>query len=134
MVEPLSNVVPADQKTMRACLVCSLVKTAQQFEHDGCSNCNFLKMKHDRHRVLDCTSSSFEGYLLFIFSLSNSLELSRHLANTLKLVHSRSVKLFSPELCVLSFFRRFSPSSSSAFFFSSLTSLAMSSLSLSLVD
>eukprot|EP00088_Acartia_fossae_P067122 TRINITY_DN83553_c0_g1_i1.p1 TRINITY_DN83553_c0_g1~~TRINITY_DN83553_c0_g1_i1.p1 ORF type:complete len:132 (+),score=21.88 TRINITY_DN83553_c0_g1_i1:28-396(+) len=54
--------VPKDLRQLRACLVCSLVKTFDQFETDGCDNCeNFLHMKRNRDNVYDCTSTNFDG-------------------------------------------------------------------------
>jgi len=56
--------VPKDLRQQRACLVCSLVKTFDQFESDGCDNCeNFLHLKRNRDLVYDCTSSSFVGVI-----------------------------------------------------------------------
>eukprot|EP01135_Chromosphaera_perkinsii_P012460 Nk52_evm71s2657 gene=Nk52_evmTU71s2657 len=56
------EVVPKDQRQLRACLLCSLVKNAVQFETHGCDNCGrILGMKGDRDRVLECTSSNFDG-------------------------------------------------------------------------
>ncbi|CAD5119247.1 DgyrCDS7879 [Dimorphilus gyrociliatus] len=56
--------IPKDLKGLRACLLCSLVKSIDQFEYDGCENCeDFLEMKGDRDRVLDYTSSSFDGII-----------------------------------------------------------------------
>ncbi|CAG0913679.1 unnamed protein product [Notodromas monacha] len=49
-------------RNLRACLVCSLIKTMEQFEHDGCDNCDaYLRMKSNRDNVYDCTSSNFDG-------------------------------------------------------------------------
>ncbi|XP_030392267.1 transcription elongation factor SPT4 isoform X2 [Gopherus evgoodei] len=56
--------VPKDLRHLRACLLCSLVKTIDQFEYDGCDNCDaYLQMKGNREMVYDCTSSSFDGLL-----------------------------------------------------------------------
>ncbi|KAG8122842.1 hypothetical protein E2320_018257 [Naja naja] len=56
--------VPKDLRHLRACLLCSLVKTIDQFEFDGCDNCDsYLQMKGNREMVYDCTSSSFDGYI-----------------------------------------------------------------------
>ncbi|EDL15828.1 mCG7669, isoform CRA_a [Mus musculus] len=56
--------VPKDLRHLRACLLCSLVKTIDQFEYDGCDNCDaYLQMKGNREMVYDCTSSSFDGCL-----------------------------------------------------------------------
>lgn len=78
--------VPKDLRGLRACLVCSLIKvsfnlyyekrklchfnflkipiqTFDQFEFDGCDNCDeFLRMKNNKDNVFDCTSSNFDGY------------------------------------------------------------------------
>ena len=70
--------VPKSLKQLRACLVCSLIKTFDQFESDGCDNCELqqfssssyssltlgetvLHLKRNRDNVYDCTSSNFEG-------------------------------------------------------------------------
>ncbi|XP_037125426.1 transcription elongation factor SPT4 [Syngnathus acus] len=56
--------VPKDLRHLRACLLCSLVKTIDQFEYDGCDNCeSFLQMKGNREMVYECTSSSFDGVI-----------------------------------------------------------------------
>ncbi|XP_035034539.1 transcription elongation factor SPT4 isoform X2 [Hippoglossus stenolepis] len=56
--------VPKDLRHLRACLLCSLVKTIDQFEYDGCDNCeSYLQMKGNREMVYECTSSSFDGKL-----------------------------------------------------------------------
>lgn len=56
--------VPKDMRNLRACLLCSLIKTLEQFEYDGCDNCEeFLHMKNNRDTVYECTSSSFDGIM-----------------------------------------------------------------------
>ncbi|GBP47566.1 Transcription elongation factor SPT4 [Eumeta japonica] len=58
------DTVPKDLRGLRACLVCSLVKTFDQFEYDGCDNCEeFLRMKNNKDNVYDCTSSNFDGMI-----------------------------------------------------------------------
>jgi len=52
-----------EMRQLRACMFCSLVKTASQFEHFGCTNCPFLKMRENKSKVLECTSSSFDGLI-----------------------------------------------------------------------
>ena len=43
-------------------MVCTLVKSTEQFLNDGCDNCEaFLKMREDNARVTQHTSHSFEG-------------------------------------------------------------------------
>lgn len=49
--------------------VISLFQTFDQFEYDGCDNCDeFLRMKNNRDNVYDCTSSNFDGYVLFFMT------------------------------------------------------------------
>ena len=41
---------------------CDLPQTLEQWEADGCPNCEaFLNLRHNRDNVYDCTSSNFEG-------------------------------------------------------------------------
>ncbi|KRZ54300.1 Transcription elongation factor SPT4 [Trichinella nativa] len=56
--------IPKDFRNLRACLVCSMIKSIDQFESQGCDNCEqFLSMKHDRDKVYDCTSANFDGMI-----------------------------------------------------------------------
>ncbi|CAD7078396.1 unnamed protein product [Hermetia illucens] len=58
------DTIPKDLRGLRACLVCSLVKTFEQFEYDGCDNCEeFLQMKNNKDQVYDCTSNNFDGII-----------------------------------------------------------------------
>lgn len=39
-----------------------ILQTFDQFEFDGCDNCDeFLRMKNNKDNVFDCTSSNFDG-------------------------------------------------------------------------
>ncbi|KAJ1532267.1 hypothetical protein ONE63_000883 [Megalurothrips usitatus] len=58
------DVIPKDLRQLRACLSCSLIKNVDQFENDGCENCDeFLHMKSDRDKVYVCTSNNFDGMI-----------------------------------------------------------------------
>lgn len=58
------DVIPKDLRQLRACLSCSLIKNVDQFEADGCENCDeFLHMKSDRDKVYMCTSNNFDGMI-----------------------------------------------------------------------
>ncbi|XP_043471978.1 transcription elongation factor SPT4 [Leptopilina heterotoma] len=58
------DTVPKGLRSLRACLGCSLIKTIDQFELDGCENCNlFLRIKNDRDAVMRCTSGNFDGMI-----------------------------------------------------------------------
>ncbi|KAJ3425705.1 suppressor of ty 4 [Anaeramoeba flamelloides] len=56
-----STIVPFSQTNTRACLVCGLIKTHEQFGTDGCDNCPFLEMIQDDEKIGVCTSPSYEG-------------------------------------------------------------------------
>ena len=43
-------------------MCCSLIKTGQQFEKQGCDNCPFLNLEQDQERVLERTTTQFNGY------------------------------------------------------------------------
>ncbi|CAJ0572390.1 unnamed protein product, partial [Mesorhabditis spiculigera] len=56
--------IPRDLRGLRACLLCSMVKSIDQFEDTGCDNCeSYLHMKGDSAKVLDCTSANFDGMI-----------------------------------------------------------------------
>lgn len=56
--------IPNDLRNLRACLLCSLIKSTSMFEQHGCDNCEeYLSMKGNHDRVFECTSSNFEGMI-----------------------------------------------------------------------
>ena len=55
--------LPQSLKALRACMVCSLVKTTTQFVEEGCDNCDFLSMQGNQQKVMQLTTHSFEGYV-----------------------------------------------------------------------
>ncbi|KAI8128746.1 Transcription elongation factor SPT4 [Lucilia cuprina] len=66
------DTIPKDLRGLRACLVCSLVKSFDQFEYDGCDNCDeFLRMKNNKDNVYDHTSSFSRG--VYAISVSGNL-------------------------------------------------------------
>jgi transcription elongation factor SPT4 len=53
---------PNQQRHMRACMVCSVVRTELQFKQQGCPNCeSFLELAGNKDAVDDCTSQVFDG-------------------------------------------------------------------------
>jgi hypothetical protein len=60
------------RKSWRACLLCGLLKTREQFRRDGCDNCEtILNLKGSNKEILECTSAQY-GFLfcvLFCFVL-----------------------------------------------------------------
>ncbi|OAG01822.1 transcription elongation factor SPT4 [Paraphaeosphaeria sporulosa] len=60
-----NNFVPTNQlRNLRACMVCSIVKTENQFKSQGCPNCeSFLQLRGEDEQVRACTSQVFEGLI-----------------------------------------------------------------------
>lgn len=57
--------LPPTKRQLRACMLCSLIKTAAQFRDFGCDNCeSILKLTRSTERINDCTTTQFEGYLI----------------------------------------------------------------------
>ncbi|KAM0683826.1 Transcription elongation factor SPT4 [Mitosporidium daphniae] len=62
MSDASASLVPSDSRKLRACLLCSLVKSALQFRKDGCENCEpILRIKGSADRVSECTTAQFHG-------------------------------------------------------------------------
>ncbi|EDO41912.1 predicted protein [Nematostella vectensis] len=59
--------IPKELRNLRACLLCSLIKTLEQFEYDGCENCEkYLRLKNNKENILSCTSPNFDGVISII--------------------------------------------------------------------
>lgn len=59
-----SYIPPSQQRHMRACMVCSIVRTHQQFLQQGCPNCeDILELIGNPEQINDCTSQVFEGLI-----------------------------------------------------------------------
>ncbi|KAH9391167.1 Transcription elongation factor SPT4 [Tyrophagus putrescentiae] len=64
MAELEAALLPYNFRSLRACLLCSLVKSFDMFEENGCENCDqYLGMKNNRQMIYDCTSNNFEGII-----------------------------------------------------------------------
>ncbi|CDO64730.1 transcription elongation factor SPT4, putative [Plasmodium reichenowi] len=48
---------------LRACLSCRMLKSESEFYQNGCINCKFLQLAGDRHRIHDCTTENFNGFM-----------------------------------------------------------------------
>ena len=59
----MSAVAPANQRNLRACLQCKLVKNQADFKELGCENCPDLDMQDDLNRVITFTTPNFEGFV-----------------------------------------------------------------------
>ncbi|OJJ87313.1 transcription elongation factor SPT4 [Aspergillus glaucus CBS 516.65] len=57
-------VPPGQQRTLRACMVCSLVQLHNKFMREGCPNCdNVLGLRGNNDAIQECTSQVFEGLI-----------------------------------------------------------------------
>ncbi|KAF7119010.1 hypothetical protein CNMCM5793_008650 [Aspergillus hiratsukae] len=57
-------VAPSQQRTLRACMVCSLVQLHSKFMREGCPNCdNVLGLRGNNDAIQECTSQVFEGLI-----------------------------------------------------------------------
>jgi transcription elongation factor SPT4 len=64
MIQGGASIPANQQKNMRACMVCSVVRTQQQFVTQGCPNCEeILELAGNPEQVNDCTSQVFEGLI-----------------------------------------------------------------------
>jgi len=60
----MAYIPPNQQRHMRACMVCSIVRTQQQFVQQGCPNCDtFLELVGNLEAIQDCTSQVFDGLI-----------------------------------------------------------------------
>lgn len=60
----MSEAIPRDFHNLRACLLCHLIKHADQFEKNGCENCEqYLALKHHRDMITSCTTPTFSGMI-----------------------------------------------------------------------
>uniref|UniRef100_T1IHW8 Transcription elongation factor SPT4 n=1 Tax=Strigamia maritima TaxID=126957 RepID=T1IHW8_STRMM len=60
----IESVPPENIGNLRACLICSMIKSFKQFQLDGCDNCErYLRMKGDRDAVYDYTSANYQGFI-----------------------------------------------------------------------
>ncbi|KAF2182708.1 transcription initiation Spt4 [Zopfia rhizophila CBS 207.26] len=60
----MSFIPTSQQRYMRACMVCSIVRTYNQFKTSGCPNCeSFLELTSNDEAIQECTSQVFEGLL-----------------------------------------------------------------------
>lgn len=87
------DIVPNTMRNLRACLLCSLIKTSDQFEVDGCENCEqWLHLKGDRERVYNCTSSAFEGIIAMMQPNDSWVAKWQHIVGQEKGIYAISVE------------------------------------------
>merc|ERR1711939_1272335 len=51
-------------RSLRACMICSIVQPQAKFSREGCPNCEeFLELRHNGDAIAEATSSVFEGLI-----------------------------------------------------------------------
>ncbi|KAF2024587.1 Spt4-domain-containing protein [Setomelanomma holmii] len=64
MIQGGASIPANQQRNMRACMVCSIVRTQQQFLTQGCPNCeDIIELANNPDQINDCTSQVFEGLI-----------------------------------------------------------------------
>jgi transcription elongation factor SPT4 len=64
MIPGGASIPPNQQRNMRACMICSIVRTQQQFMTQGCPNCEYIiELANNPDQINDCTSQVFEGLI-----------------------------------------------------------------------
>jgi transcription elongation factor SPT4 len=64
MIQGGAYIPPGQQRNMRACMVCSIVRTQNQFLTQGCPNCeDIIELAGNPEQINDCTSQVFEGLI-----------------------------------------------------------------------
>ncbi|KAF2232069.1 putative transcriptional elongation protein Spt4 [Viridothelium virens] len=57
-------VPPSAHRSLRACMVCSIIQPSNLFMRSGCPNCEeFLQLTGSSDAIQDCTSQVFEGLI-----------------------------------------------------------------------
>ncbi|RKP25669.1 Spt4/RpoE2 zinc finger-domain-containing protein [Syncephalis pseudoplumigaleata] len=63
----MADILPANRRQLRACLLCGLIKQLHQFRNHGCENCEeLMRMRVSLDRVNECTTTNFEGAIAVI--------------------------------------------------------------------
>ena len=52
---------PDNLRSLRACLNCALIKSADQFVEEGCDNCPHLEIQKSTSMMHHCTTKNFYG-------------------------------------------------------------------------
>jgi len=57
-------VPPGQMRSLRACMVCSIIQIHNKFMREGCPNCeHILGLRGNNDAIQECTSQVFEGLI-----------------------------------------------------------------------
>ncbi|RMY17192.1 hypothetical protein D0867_06207 [Hortaea werneckii] len=60
----ISELPKMSLRSLRACMICSIVQPQAKFSREGCPNCEeFLELRHNGDAIAEATSSVFEGLI-----------------------------------------------------------------------
>jgi len=63
----MAAIPQARSKQLRACLLCSIIQTSQDFKKSGCPNCEeLMQIKGSTDRLGVCTTPYFDGIIAVI--------------------------------------------------------------------
>ncbi|RNA22494.1 transcription elongation factor SPT4 [Brachionus plicatilis] len=94
----MSASIPRSLRGIRACKMCGLIKTMDQFFNEGCDNCeNFLHLRGDRDQILDCTSENFDGMIAMMDPEDSWVARWQQIDNFVKGMYAISVSGDLPE-------------------------------------
>ncbi|PPQ63962.1 hypothetical protein CVT24_009085 [Panaeolus cyanescens] len=72
----------ARSKSLRACLLCSLIQLPVDFRKSGCPNCEeILQMRGNPDRIQSCTTTQFDGVIAIIDSSQSWVAQWQRVAN-----------------------------------------------------
>ncbi|KAK7051353.1 transcription elongation factor spt4 [Paramarasmius palmivorus] len=61
---PTASIPAPKSRHLRACLLCSVIQTTQDFRLSGCPNCEeILQLKDSPDRIQSCTTVYFDGVI-----------------------------------------------------------------------
>lgn len=98
MIHGGAYIPPNQQRNMRACMVCAIVRTQQQFMSQGCPNCeDFLELAGNSEMVSDCTSQVFDGLITVADPKNSWVARFNHIDNYVPGVYAVQVEGLLPE-------------------------------------
>ncbi|KAF9446736.1 transcription initiation Spt4 [Macrolepiota fuliginosa MF-IS2] len=88
----------ARSKTLRACLLCSIVLTPADFRKNGCPNCEeIMQLKGSPDRIATCTTTSFDGVISVISPENSWVARWQRTSNYVRGIYAVQVKGRIPE-------------------------------------
>ncbi|KAF2878351.1 Spt4/RpoE2 zinc finger-domain-containing protein [Massariosphaeria phaeospora] len=88
----------SQQRHMRACMVCSILRTQAQFLTEGCPNCEaFMGLMGNRDQIEDCTSQVWDSMLTVSNTSRSWVARSQRLTGYVRGLYAMTVEGVLPE-------------------------------------